>query len=139
VTERAFLDTNVLLRFLIQDDDVQAAKAEALLERIDREEEQVLLSPLVVSELVFTLLNRYRQPKAAVVSNVRRLIRMRAVELSDKQIFLDALTLWGSGGYSFGDAFNATYALARGVTRVYSWDHDYDRIDGVTRLEPGAL
>jgi len=40
---------------------------------------------------------------------------------------------------SFADAFNAAYMKARGTTQVYSWDTDFDSIEGITRLEPEEL
>jgi predicted nucleic acid-binding protein len=37
---------------------------------------------------------------------------------------------------SYADAFNAAYMQSRGITEIYSWDTDFDRLPGITRIEP---
>ena len=32
--------------------------------------------------------------------------------------------------------YNAAYMLAEGIPNIYSWDKDFDKIEGITRLEP---
>ncbi len=32
--------------------------------------------------------------------------------------------------------YNATYMLAEGISNIYSWDKDFDKIEGIARLEP---
>ena len=59
-----FLDTNILLRYLTRDDPVKAEPALAVLVRVERGEEKVITSPLVIFETVFTLQGRnYRVPR----------------------------------------------------------------------------
>ncbi len=48
-----FLDTNILLRFLTRDDEQKAQQALDLLLRIERGEEKVITSPLVIFETIF--------------------------------------------------------------------------------------
>ena len=57
-----FLDTNVLLRYLNNDDVDKAQRAESLLLRVERGQERVTISPLVIFETVYTLQSRYRVP-----------------------------------------------------------------------------
>ncbi len=37
---------------------------------------------------------------------------------------------------SFADAYNAAYMLAEKVDHIYSWDTDFDKIEGLMRVEP---
>jgi predicted nucleic acid-binding protein len=37
---------------------------------------------------------------------------------------------------SFADAFNIAYMQSHQLTEIYSWDKDFDRVPGITRLEP---
>ncbi len=57
-----FLDTNVLLRYLNNDDVDKTQRAESLLLRVERGQERVTISPLVIFETVYTLQSRYRVP-----------------------------------------------------------------------------
>jgi predicted nucleic acid-binding protein len=35
--------------------------------------------------------------------------------------------------------FNAAYMLAEEISQIYSWDRDFDKLDGITRVEPNFL
>jgi predicted nucleic acid-binding protein len=37
---------------------------------------------------------------------------------------------------SFADIYNAQYAQSHGIEEIYSWDRDFDRIEGISRVEP---
>ena len=47
--------------------------------------------------------------------------------------FLDTNIL---SNVSFVDAYNAAYMESRGITEVYSDDTDFDKIEGIKRVEP---
>src|SRR5437763_2029595 len=63
---RPFLDANVLLRHLLQDQPQQSPRATAYLERIERGELEVRTADVVIFETVFTLQRQYRHPKAMI-------------------------------------------------------------------------
>ncbi|MDQ2785854.1 MAG: PIN domain-containing protein [Chloroflexota bacterium] len=64
-----FLDTNVFLRYFTNDDPAKAQAALALLQRVERGEERVIVLPIVVFEVVCTLRRGYQMPK----EDIRRL------------------------------------------------------------------
>lgn len=131
-----FLDTNVLLRLITDDDRPKADAAQALIDRIQRGEERVLVSPLVLFEVVFTLQKTYHIDRDSIREAVGSFISLRQVETSNKTVWQDALDLYVRENISFADAFNATYMKAQQVQEIYSWDADFDRIEGIARLEP---
>ena len=49
------VDTDVLIRYFTRDDEAKAARALALLQRAERAELRLVVSPIVVFETVFTL------------------------------------------------------------------------------------
>ncbi len=67
---------------------------------------------------------------------MKTVISMRGVDLPDKGVWLHALDLYAETAVSFADAFNAAYMKGRGLADIYSWDTDFDRIEGIRRLEP---
>ncbi len=131
-----FLDTNILLRYFTRDDEAKARRALALLTRIEDGREKVITSPMVVFETVFTLERRYKVPKARIVELVLPIISLRGVELPGKSLYYRAFDLYVDRNISLTDAYNAAYMEARKVTETYSFDRDFDRIDGLTRVEP---
>jgi len=46
------------------------------------------------------------------------------------------LDLYAKKNISFADAFNAVYLRSRHVSEIYSWDTDFDKIEGLSRVEP---
>jgi predicted nucleic acid-binding protein len=131
-----FLDTNILLRYFTRDDEVKAQKALALLQRIERGDERVETSLPVIFETVYTLQRYYRIPRPQIKELLLPILGMRGLRLPSKNLCIAALDLFVVHNISFADAFNATYMKARGTTQVYSWDADFDSIEGITRLEP---
>ncbi len=131
-----FLDTNVLLRYLLGDDKEKAQRAFGLLRRVELGQEKVATSPMVVFETVFTLQKRYRVPRERIRESLRDIISLRGLELPNKSLYVKTLDLYASHNISFTDAFNAAYMASRGITEIYSWDPDFDRLPGIARLEP---
>ncbi len=64
------IDTNVLLRYLLHDDEQQASIAQRLITGADL----VLLTDVVLVETIWTLKGtRYQQPKSTLTQVIRRL------------------------------------------------------------------
>lgn len=131
-----FLDTNILLRYFTRDDPEKARRALALLLRVERGEERVDLSLIVVFETVFTLQRFYRVPRPQIRDLMMNILHLRAVLLPEKDLCQEALDIYATTNVSFADAYNAAYMKKRALTEVYSWDTDFDRFDGITRIEP---
>ncbi len=131
-----FLDTNVLLRYFTRDDEAKAHKALALLSRIESGEEKVETSLLVIFEAVYTLQRLYRVPRARIRDLLVPLLHLRGLRLPNKGLCIEALDLFADSNISFAAAFNAAYMQGVGVTEVYSWDPDMDKVEGLKRIEP---
>jgi predicted nucleic acid-binding protein len=134
-----FLDTNVLLRYLTRDDEDKARLALALLTRVERGEEKVVTSPLVIFETVFTLQKRYGFPKEQIRDAVSDLLSLRGLELPNKSLYARALELFATENIPFTDAHTAAYMQSHGLTEIYSWDTDFDHIPGIQRVEPKEI
>jgi predicted nucleic acid-binding protein len=64
------------------------------------------------------------------------ILRSRGLKLPAKALCIAALHMFAERNISYADAFNAVYMQAKGMTEVYSWDEDFDRIEGINRIEP---
>lgn len=131
-----FLDTNILMRYFTKDDPVKAQAVLALLQRMERGEERVITSVMVVFETVFLLERRYKVPKRQVRQLVEDVLSLRGLQLEGKALCLRALAQYEASNISFADAYTAAYMQAHGVNEVYSWDTDFDKLPGLTRVEP---
>ncbi len=133
-----FVDTNVLLRYFLADNEEMAKKSLALLHKVESGEEHVETSLLVVFETVFALYRTYRISKARVRDLMIPLLGMKGLHVPDRQLCVDALNLFVTRNISYTDAFNALYMRERGISEVYTWDRDFDRVKGIQRVEPGG-
>ena len=131
-----FLDTNVILRYLTRDDGRKAEAALDLLLRAERGEERLFTSVIVIFEVTYTLAGYYGVPRERIRELLVPIIYLRGLRLPGKRLLRQALDLYCEKRISFADAYNACLVLARGETEVYSYDTDFDRIEGLTRVEP---
>lgn len=135
--ETSFLDTNILLRYLTADDERKAQRALNLLMRVEQGEERIITSSLVIFETVFTLQSFYKAPRQRIKELLVPVISLRGLHLPGKNVYYQAFDLYVTKNISFADAYNAAYMLDKEIERIYSWDTDFDKIEGVIRVEPG--
>ena len=106
--------------------------------RVERGEEIVVTSDLVIFETVFVLQSRrqYGLRPERIRQLLEPLIKLRGLRLPLKSLYARAFDLYCNTSVSFADAYNTAYMESRGVTEVYSYDTDFDQIEGITRVEP---
>lgn len=131
-----FLDTNILLRHMVNDDPVQSPRATATLARIERGELEVHTADTVVFETVYTLQRSYRVGKAAIRDQLLPILDMPGIILPGKRYFHHVFEIYVTADISFADAYHAVLMERLGLTEVISYDHDFDRIPSVKRIEP---
>lgn len=131
-----FLDTNILLRYFTASPPDKAEQARQLLQRVERGEERVITSVLVVFETVFTLQRSYRVAREDIQQMVGDVLSLPGIQVTGKRLLLQALDFYARHNLSFADAYNVLYMQARDITDIYSWDTDFDKVEGITRLEP---
>ncbi|HYL44949.1 MAG TPA: PIN domain-containing protein [Ktedonobacteraceae bacterium] len=130
-----FIDTGILLRYFTRDDEQKAQQVLNLLLRVERGEEKVTTSSLVIFETVITLQRFYKVPRPRIKELVTSIISLRGLQLPGKNVYYHAFDLYISKNISFADAYNAAYMLAEQIPSIYSWDTDFDKIEGIIRVE----
>lgn len=136
-----YLDANVFIRYATEDDIEKALAAQQLFNRVARGEERVALLEVTVAEVVFVLGSKalYAMSHQDIADRLRALLTHRNVQMSHKGRCLHALDLFAEHqSLSFGDAMICAAALDEDEAEVYSYDRGFDRVPGVTRLEPAA-
>ncbi len=131
-----FIDTNVFIRHLTQDHPVYSPQATSFLARIERGELRGRIADTVVFEAVFTLQKSYRATKTAIRDQLLPLIELPGIVLPGKNRLRRAFQLYVEQGLSFGDAFHVAVMEQLGLEEVVTFDRDFDRVPGITRVEP---
>lgn len=129
----ALLDTNIVLRHVLQDDPVQSPKASSVLAQIEAGSLNVVISPMVVVELVFVLERTYHQPKSHIQSIVEPILGLPSITVVDKRMWPRVFELYVNRNVSFPDAYHCALMERMGIKTAISFDKDFDRLPGIVR------
>jgi predicted nucleic-acid-binding protein len=124
------LDTNVLVRFLVEDDAAQTKRAVAIITRASRQDESLYIGDIVVVETVWVLTRAYKLPKAEVIDVMRRLVRARQLAFSSTDLVTDALDAYATGQGDFTDYLLRGAARAAGYEEVATFDRALHKEQG---------
>ena len=97
------LDTNVLVRYLTQDDPGQARRASALVEETVRAGERCYIDSVVLCELVWVLRGAYSFDKSTVVETLERILATAQFEIADGDVARRALADYRSDKGDYAD------------------------------------
>jgi uncharacterized protein len=131
----SFLDTNIFLRHLLQDDPDHSPRASAFLKRIEAGEVKVRTSDTVIFETVFTLQKVYRRPKAAIRDTLLPLLELPGIVLPQKRRYRKVFSLYVDENLPFADAYHAVLMEQLNLTEIVTFDKDFDKIKGIIRVK----
>lgn len=131
MSKRRLVDTNLIIRYLVQDHEKHARAAGKLFDACDRGDVVILVLPVVLAECVFVLESFYRHPRADIAAALGRLISSPGVEISEVTIHLDALNRYKAAKAHFVDCLLAATAVANDVP-VATFDQDFRKFVDVS-------
>lgn len=133
-----FVDTDVLIRLLTNDDPKKRDAAALLFEKVNKGLLILSAPDTVIFDTVFVLSSKrlYNLPRLKVRDLLVALVRISNFKVSNKRALLDALDLFASTSLDFGDCFLASMVKKAKSGVIYSYDQGFDKIKGVVRKEP---
>jgi len=99
------LDTNVLVRYLTQDDEGQAEAAAKTIEGAAAKGEKMLIQPIILCELVWVLESAYEFPKTDLLRALEGVLRIAQFEIAEKDTVWQALSDYRQGKGDFSDYY----------------------------------
>jgi predicted nucleic acid-binding protein len=129
VSERRLVDTNLIVRYLVQDHEKHAKAAGKLFDACDRGDVVIVVLPAVLAECVFVLESFYEHPRGDIASALGRLISSPGVEI-DAATNLDALDRYRRTKVHFVDCLIAATAATENMP-VASFDQDFRKFTDV--------
>lgn len=127
------LDTNVVVRFLVRDDEAQHEAARRLLARGPGDGEEFFLGDVVLAEVVWVLASRYRFERRVIASTLRALLEAEHVSVESTDRCLRALRRFESGRGGFADYLIAERGRDAGAATVATVDRELLAEDGFIR------
>jgi predicted nucleic-acid-binding protein len=129
VSKRRLVDTNLIVRYLVQDHEKHTKAAGKLFDACDRGDVVIGVLPAVLAECVFVLESFYEHPRGDIASALGRLISSPGVEI-DAAIHLDALDRYRKTKVHFVDCLIAATAATEDMP-VASFDQDFRKFTDV--------
>lgn len=127
------IDTNVLVRFLVQDDPVQAEAARSLFDRCSAND-PAFIGREVLVETVWVLERAYKIAPHGIASAILGLLESEEVVIEETADVTTAAAAYGDGAGDFADHMIAAAALRTGCSTLYTFDRKATRHNGVTLL-----
>jgi predicted nucleic-acid-binding protein len=124
------LDTNILVRYLTQDDPIQSVKARDVIERQLTDENPGFVSIVAMVETVLVLERAYEVTTQEIVGAVERILQTNVLVVEDEQEVFTALIALKKGQGSFADAVIAALGARRGCSRTLTFDRKALRLPG---------
>jgi predicted nucleic-acid-binding protein len=132
-----FIDTNLFIRYLTDDDPVKADKVEALLDKAAGGKLKLLTTEMVMAEIVWVLESAYSLKNTDIAPLVRGILATPGLEVINAPLVTRAVELYESTNIDFIDGYIAAVMEQRGITELYSFDRKHiSRVRKIVRLEP---
>jgi predicted nucleic acid-binding protein len=133
-----FVDTDVIIRLLANDDLGKQAAAAALFQKVREGQLQVAAPDTVIADAVYVLASPrlYRLSRQMVRQLLAPLVQLPGFKIRNRRAVLRALDLYASANIDFGDALILASLEQADSQVIYSYDHDFENIKGITRRAP---
>jgi len=132
-----FVDANVFIRYLTNDDPAKAANVERLLDQAANDQVGLVTTEMVLAEIVWVLESYYGRTREQTAVLVKAVLATPELTVLNGQLVRDAVELYEDGRMDFIDAYILARMAEQGIDEIYSYDKKHlSRIPGVTRLEP---
>jgi predicted nucleic-acid-binding protein len=122
------LDTNILVRYLTQDDPVQSRKATEIIELRLTEEQPGFVSVMAMVETVWVLDRAYGFAACDIAAAVERMLQADLLVVENEQEVFTAMTAVKDGQGSFADAVIAALGARAGCSHTLTFDHQAARL-----------
>ena len=118
------LDTNVLLRYLVQDDPTQSPKASEVIERRLSKENPGFVSLVCVLEIVWILGSLYKRSREQIADHVEMILAADTLEVQNEQEVYQAVVALKNGSGTFQDALIGALGAWRGCSATLTFDQN---------------
>lgn len=123
------LDTNILVRYLAQDDPIQSQRATAIIEGFS-EDNPGFISVVALVETAWVLDRAYGVPAPEVAAVIERVLQTDILVVENEQEVFTAMIALKEGRGSFADALIAALGSKAGCSRTLTFDQKALRLDG---------
>lgn len=122
------LDTNVLVRYLVQDDPAQARAAAATIEGAASRGDGLFLAAVTLCELVWVLESAYQRPRAAIAAALEQIARTGDFTIEHADHVRAAVAAYRTTSADFADTLVGRLNEAAGCEHTVTFDRGLKRV-----------
>jgi predicted nucleic-acid-binding protein len=135
--KKAVIDTNLLVRYLVEDDLQKAKAVDNLLKKAEKNEIRIYVPSIVVAELVWVLESFYKMIKTEIAELIEAILSTPGIEVTEKPIIAAALKQYRTKNRDFIDTWISEFAIDSDIKTVYTFNKKHFKdIDGIEAIEP---
>jgi predicted nucleic-acid-binding protein len=116
------LDTNLLVRYLTQDDARQARSVDALFRSALAQKERLHIDAIVLCEIVWVLREAYKHDRQEVAQALEKILEVALFSIEDRDLIRQALEAYRSGRGDFADHLIGLRNRKAGCTDTATFD-----------------
>jgi predicted nucleic-acid-binding protein len=116
------LDTNVLIRYIVRDDQKQAQKATELIETVCTPDSPGFICLVVLCEICWVLCRGYRYDRTVVCGVLRNILTSAELSVEESETAWRALRAYEKGTADFADYLIAEHNRENKATPTYTFD-----------------
>jgi predicted nucleic-acid-binding protein len=124
------LDTNILVRYLTQDDPIQSLEAAEIIERRLTEKNPGFVSIVAMVEIAWVFERAYRLAAGEIAAAIERMLQIDVLVVENEQEVFSAMIALKEGQGSFADAVIAALGRRAGCSRTLTFDQKALRLPG---------
>jgi predicted nucleic-acid-binding protein len=129
------LDTNVVVRYLAQDDQKQSAAATRVFEKVLAPDNPGFVSCIVLCELAWVLAECYGADRGRIRQALEGLLSAKQIVVEVPDLVRRALRAWDEGGADFSDALIGQLSTQNGATATLTFDRAAAKLLGFELLQ----
>ena len=140
MTPNRLIDANVFLRHILADHAAHSPAARAIFRELASGSITAWTTSTIVAEVVWVLgggVQKYSREE--IGEAVQPLLELQSLHIEGKQTLRRAFEIFRTYNVDFIDALTASEVEQTEPPEMYSFDRDFDRIPGITRIEPPAV
>lgn len=127
---KKIIDANIILRFLLADDEKQFLKAKAFIQKLEYGEDEALLPEIVFAEIVWVLHKVYDIPREEISEQFSKLLHYNGIKTTlNKEVFIESLRIYPVHSMDVQDILLAMLAKTNGCTVITFDKTDFRKFD----------
>lgn len=132
-----FVDTNLFIRYLTNDDPAKAERVERLLKEAAAGKVRLVTAEMVIAEVVWVLESSYGLKCAEVAPLIRAILATSGLDVLNAPLVARSLEHYETKNIDFIDGYIAAVMEKQGITELYSFDRKHiSRIQAISRKDP---